>query len=121
MGKVGVDRAPFYRRLETHCGSGGETEDPIPLLKGVKKMRRVITGAVDRVHVGDARGDIWLNLFDETRTVNPLKGINKYKGYSSGTWHSIHVADNATRRFLCNGWQILGIPDEVLGTFWKGL
>ena len=22
---------------------------------------------------------------------------------------------------LCNGWRIVSIPDEVLGTFWKGL
>ena len=79
MGKVGVDRAPFYRRLETHCGSGGETEDPIPLLKGVKKMRRVITGAVDRVHVGDARGDTWFDLFDEpARMINLLKDMSGY-------------------------------------------
>ena len=76
MGKVGIDRDPFYRRLETHSGLGGAREDPIPPLKGVKKRRRVIVEAIDRVQVGDASRDTWFNLFDEARTINLLKRMS---------------------------------------------
>mgnify|MGYP006872729026 CR=1 FL=1 len=44
---------------------GGASEDLIHPFNGAKKMGRLITEAVDMDQVGDARGDIWLGLFDE--------------------------------------------------------
>ena len=76
MRKVGVDRAPFYRQFETHSGSKRGEGGPSPSPQGSKKMRTMIAKEVDRVQVGDARGDTWLGLFDEDGTINLLKGMN---------------------------------------------
>ena len=43
-------------------------------------MRRLIEEAVDRVHVGDARGDTWFGLFDEDGTVNLVMGMSESGG-----------------------------------------
>ena len=49
---------------------GGAMEYSFPPLKGVMKMRILIANVVDKVQVGDARGDTWFGLFDEVGTVN---------------------------------------------------
>ena len=55
-------------------------EDLVHPLKGAKKMGRMIVEVVDRVQVGDARGDTWFGLFDEVGTINLLKGLSGFGG-----------------------------------------
>ena len=76
-------------------------EDPIPPRKGVKK-RKLIAEAVDRIQVGDVRGDTWFGLFDEAGMIHLLKGMSGFGGatlfgesQSSGTWHSIELVEQA--------------------------
>ena len=38
---------------------GGAQEDPFPPLKGAMKMRRLIAEAIDRVPMGEVKGDAW--------------------------------------------------------------
>ena len=47
----------------------GAQEDLFPPLKGVMKMRRLIAEAVDRVPMGQVRGDAWFDIFDEVGMV----------------------------------------------------
>ena len=73
-------------------------EYSFPPLKGVMKMRILIANVVDKVQVGDARGDTWFGLFDEVGTVQLLNGLSGFVGatlfgesQSMCTWHQVRV------------------------------
>ena len=55
---------------------GGAMEYSFPPLKGVMKMRILIANVVDKVQVGDARGDTWFGLFDEVGTIYFVEGLD---------------------------------------------
>ena len=77
-GKVAETRLHFIGDWRCTMAPGGAREDPVPPLKGVKEMRRLITKVVDRVHVGDASGDTLFNLFDDGGIINMLKGVSGF-------------------------------------------
>ena len=65
----------------THTvASRGAQENPFPPLKGAMKMQRLIVEVVevvDRVLMGEVRGNAWFSLFDEAGMVKLLKGMSR--------------------------------------------
>ena len=62
-GKLAQTGLHFIGDWTRTMAPGGAREDPIPPLKGVKKMRRLIVAAVNKFVVGNERGEKWFGLF----------------------------------------------------------
>ena len=60
MAQIGVHSIGDWRHM---MALRGAREDPVPPLKGVKKMRRLIVAAVNKFVVGNERGEKWFGLF----------------------------------------------------------
>ena len=57
-------------------------EDLSPPLKRAMEMRRLVAETIDRVPLGEVRGDAWFGLFDEVGMINLLKGLSGSGSYS---------------------------------------
>ena len=68
-GKLAQTRLHSIGNWRRTVGPRGTREDQVAPIKGVKKMRRLIVEVVDRVLVGDARGDSWVSLIRLERLI----------------------------------------------------